>query len=157
MVIFATLFRRCNFNVDIHNVVSTLIWRCAMSRCHINLKTRLNRRWNVCWGEYIYIYIFIYIYISLDYIHRIPVMKWETKLQRHKVFRGCSYERELARLDGLPHLGEISICFRNSYKSIMCSYEKWASPPRWDLTWFSVDPTWNTPRFSSPARWDRVL
>ena len=78
MVIFATLFRRCpltlkittlfrrcltfnstlkyttllnvvDFNVDVHNVVSTLIWRCAMSWCHINLKTTLNRRWNVCW------------------------------------------------------------------------------------------------------------
>ena len=72
-VIFATLFRRCptlwkstlklfnstlkyttllsvvNFNVNIHNVVSTLIWRCATSRRHINLKTTLNRRWNVCW------------------------------------------------------------------------------------------------------------
>ena len=99
----------------------------------------------------------IYIYISLDYMHRIPVMKWEIKLQRQKVFRGCSCERELARLDGLPHLGEISICFRNSYKSTMCSYEKWASRPKWDLTWFSVDLTRKTPRFSSPARWDKVL
>ena len=47
-----TLFQRCstlNLHVDIHNVVSTLIWRCATSRCHINLKTTLNRRWNVCW------------------------------------------------------------------------------------------------------------
>ena len=87
-------------------------------------------------------------------------MKWETKLQRHKVFRGCSYERELARLDGLPHLGEISICFRNSYKSIMCSYEKWASPPRWNLTWFCRDPTLVRWKFSiwtrayGPARQD---
>ena len=37
------------FNVDIHNVVSTLIWRCATLRRHINLKTTLNWRWNVCW------------------------------------------------------------------------------------------------------------
>ena len=78
MLIFATLFRRCptlkmktlfrccltlfswtlknttlfyvvNFNVDIHKVVSTLMWRCVTSRRHINLKTTLNRRWNVCW------------------------------------------------------------------------------------------------------------
>ena len=80
MVIFATLFRRCptlwmttlkmttlfwrfltlfnskllnviNFNFDIHNVVSTLLWRCATSPRHINLKAKLNRRWNVCWAE----------------------------------------------------------------------------------------------------------
>ena len=38
------------FNVDVHNVVSTLIWRCATSRRHINLKTTLKWRWNVCWG-----------------------------------------------------------------------------------------------------------
>ena len=64
----ATLFRRCltlfnsvlknttlfqqNFNVDVLNVVSTLIWLCATSRPHINLKTTLNRRWNVCWVYY---------------------------------------------------------------------------------------------------------
>ena len=80
MVIFATLFRRCptlwmttlkmttlfgrfvtlfnsrllnvvNFNFDVHNVVSTLLWRCATSPRHINLKAKLNRRWNVCWAE----------------------------------------------------------------------------------------------------------
>ena len=47
--VVSTLFYVVNFNVDIHNVVSTLIWRCATSRRHINLKTTLNRRWNVCW------------------------------------------------------------------------------------------------------------
>ena len=75
MVIFATLFRRCptlwkstlklfnstlkyttllsvvNFNVNIHNVVSTLIWRCARSWRHINPKITLNRRWNACWED----------------------------------------------------------------------------------------------------------
>ena len=35
-----TLFYVVNFNVDIHNVVLTLIWRCARSRRHINLKQR---------------------------------------------------------------------------------------------------------------------
>ena len=44
-----TLLNVVNFNVDIHNVVSTLIWRCVTSLRHINLKTTLNRRWNVCW------------------------------------------------------------------------------------------------------------
>ena len=33
--------------VDEHNVVSTLTWRCATSRRHINLKTTLNRRCNL--------------------------------------------------------------------------------------------------------------
>ena len=47
--VVSTLFYVVNFNVDIHNVVSTLIWRCATSRRHINPKTTLNRRWNVCW------------------------------------------------------------------------------------------------------------
>ena len=53
--------------------------------------------------------------------------------------RGCSYGGELARLGGLARLGEISPFLRNSYKNIMCSYEKWASPPRWHLTWFCRD------------------
>ena len=38
--------------------------------------------------------------------------------------RGCSYGGELARLIGLACLGEISPSLRNSYKNIMCSYEK---------------------------------
>ena len=46
--VVSTLLNVVNFNVVVHNVVSTLIWRCATSRRHINLKTTLNRRWNVC-------------------------------------------------------------------------------------------------------------
>ena len=46
--IVSTLSNVVQFNVVIHNVVSTLIWR-ATSRRHINPKTMLNRRWNVCW------------------------------------------------------------------------------------------------------------
>ena len=38
-----------NFNADIHNVVSTLVWRCTTSRLYINPKATLKRRWNVCW------------------------------------------------------------------------------------------------------------
>ena len=45
-----TLFNVVNFNVDVHNVVWTLIWCLATLRCHINLKTTLKRRWNVCWA-----------------------------------------------------------------------------------------------------------
>ena len=47
--VVSTLFYVVNFNVDIHNIVSTLIWCCATSRRHINPKTTVNRRWNVCW------------------------------------------------------------------------------------------------------------
>ena len=47
--VVSTLFNVVNFNVDVHNIVSTLIWRCATSRRHINLKTMLNWRWNICW------------------------------------------------------------------------------------------------------------
>ena len=39
-----------NSNVDVHNVVSTLIWGCPTSRRHINLLTTLKQHWNVCWG-----------------------------------------------------------------------------------------------------------
>ena len=46
----STLFNVVNFNVDVNSVVSRLIWRCAMLRRHINPKTTLKRRWNVCWG-----------------------------------------------------------------------------------------------------------
>ena len=37
-----------NFNVEICNVVSTLIWRCPTSRRPINQKTTLKQCWNVC-------------------------------------------------------------------------------------------------------------
>ena len=40
------------------------------------------------------------------------------------VLRGCSYGGELVQLGGLARLGEISISLRNSYKNIMCTYEK---------------------------------
>ena len=44
--------------------------------------------------------------------------------------RSCSYGGELARLGRLARLGEISPSLRNSYKNVMCSYEKQANPPR---------------------------
>ena len=47
--VVSTLLNVVNFSVNVHNVASTLIWRCATSRRHINLKTTLNRRWNVSW------------------------------------------------------------------------------------------------------------
>ena len=31
--------------------------------------------------------------------------------------------------------------FPNNFEFRGCSYEKWASSPRWDLTWFCRDPT----------------
>ena len=45
----SSLLNVVNFNVEVRNVVSTLIWRCATSRRHINLKATLKQRWNVCW------------------------------------------------------------------------------------------------------------
>ena len=55
--------------------------------------------------------------------------------------RRCLYGGKLARLGGLAHQDKISRSLRNSYKNIMCSYEKWALPPRLALTWFCRDPT----------------
>ena len=46
-----TFFNIVNFNVDVYSIVSTLIWRCATSQRHINLKTTLKQRWNVCWED----------------------------------------------------------------------------------------------------------
>ena len=45
----STLFNVVNFNVDINNVVSTLIWRCPTSRRHITLTTTFSQLWNICW------------------------------------------------------------------------------------------------------------
>ena len=36
-------------NIEIHNVVLTLVWHCPTSRRQINQKTTLKQRWNVCW------------------------------------------------------------------------------------------------------------
>ena len=48
--VVSTFLNIVNFNVDVHHVVSTSIWRCVTSRRHINLKSTLNWRWNLCWG-----------------------------------------------------------------------------------------------------------
>ena len=34
---------------DVHNVDSTLIWRCSTSRNHINLRTTLKQSLDICW------------------------------------------------------------------------------------------------------------
>ena len=46
--VVSTFLNNVNFNVDVHNVVSMLIWRCVTLRRHISLKATMNRRWNVC-------------------------------------------------------------------------------------------------------------
>ena len=38
-----------NFNIDIHNVVSTLIWHCLTSRRHTTLTKTLRPCWKVSW------------------------------------------------------------------------------------------------------------
>ena len=53
----STLLNVVNFNIHIHNVISTLIWRCVTSQLHINL--------NVCWFILFYLfYCFIICKIS---------------------------------------------------------------------------------------------
>ena len=42
-----TLFNIVNFNFDVHNVVSMLIWHCPTSRRDITLTTTLRQRWKV--------------------------------------------------------------------------------------------------------------
>ena len=44
----SALFNIKNFNADKHNVVSTLIWHWLTSQRHVNLKTTLKQRWNLC-------------------------------------------------------------------------------------------------------------
>ena len=58
--IMTTLFRRClTFfkstlkQITLSRRCSTLIWCCATSRRHINLKKTLKHCWNVCWGGFI--------------------------------------------------------------------------------------------------------
>ena len=41
----STMFNVASFNVDIHLVVSTLIWLCPTLKCHINLTATLRQRW----------------------------------------------------------------------------------------------------------------
>ena len=45
----STLVNVVNSNLEIHNVVSSLIWRCPKSRRCINRKTTLKQCWNVYW------------------------------------------------------------------------------------------------------------
>ena len=50
----STMFNVTSFKVDIHLVVSTLIWLCPTLRCHINLTTTLKQRCNFCWDTFFY-------------------------------------------------------------------------------------------------------
>ena len=78
--------------------------------------------------------------------HEKLITVWTLSRQTKRIFfdvillRDCSYGGELAELGVLGHLGEISSSLRNPYKN-MRSYQKWASAPRWDLTWFCWNPT----------------
>ena len=47
--VYLTICNVVNFNVDIHNVVSTLIRHCPTSQCHITLTTTLRPCWKVSW------------------------------------------------------------------------------------------------------------
>ena len=67
----STLLNVVNVNVDVHNIVSTLIWCCTTSWRHINLKTTLNRRWNVCWVNCI-------CYVTIGFSSNSKLMETET-------------------------------------------------------------------------------
>ena len=57
-----------DFNFDVHNVVSTLIWSCPTLRRLINLATTYQQRWNVCWELYIYILHILHVKIIVIYV-----------------------------------------------------------------------------------------
>ena len=76
---YTTLLNVVDFNVDVRNVVSTLIWRCATSRRHINLKTTLNRRWNVCWDSTLRYQILAILDLASFFENLVPVASHEVK------------------------------------------------------------------------------
>ena len=53
-----------------NNIVLMLIQRCATSQYHINLKTRLQRRWNICWVVSVLLWCFRFLafHISLSIV-----------------------------------------------------------------------------------------
>ena len=56
--------------------------------------------------------------------HKNSDHKNRSNLKNIICLRGCSYGGELARLAGLARLSEILPSLRNSYKNLMCLYEK---------------------------------
>ena len=81
----STLFTIVNFNVEVHNIVSTLIWGCPTPWRHINLKTTLNRRWNVCWV--------VESFFNMTKEREIT-QKWNNVLKfckLHKIFAKCPF------------------------------------------------------------------
>ena len=77
--VVSTLLNVVDFNIDVSNVVSTLIWRCVTSRRHINLKTTLNRRWNVCWDSTLRYQILAILDIASFFENLVPVASHEVK------------------------------------------------------------------------------
>ena len=65
------------------------------------------------------------LYFDLIFI---PKIKFKCGLKLRRWFK-----LELATM-GLVDLGEISPSLKDSNKIMKCSYEKFASPPRWDFT-----------------------
>ena len=62
---------------------------------------------------------YLHVKPSVEPCFLVPAKMLISKLDLRTVYGG-----ELARLGGLARLGEISPSLRNSYKNIMCSYEK---------------------------------
>ena len=110
---------------------------------------KINHRWN---GSHLLVeycfkmsltnpYICIVLYfLGIWLLFRFFFLFWISKISIP--LRGCLYGGELVQLGRLACPGEISPSLTNSYKNIMCLYEKWACLLMWDLTWFCRDPTW---------------
>ena len=112
------------------------------------LSVRIDNKWNLHRFLILGKLKYFVPYVRHFYGTIITILTHICDISLLSVLRGCLYGGELAWLGGLALLGEILPSLRNSYKNIMCSYEKWASPPKWDLTWFCRDPTQVRLKFS---------
>ena len=92
--VVSTLLNIVNLNVDVHNVVLTLTSRCATSRRHINLKTTLKRRLNICWVKFADVIIvtvmIYYIRMRVAAKSRVLMLRNFLIIPHKKVPKGCT-------------------------------------------------------------------
>ena len=156
-----------NDNVEVHNVVSMLKRRCTTSRRHINLKTTLKRRWNVCWDTatdndisssmyFMSIFLFFKIVVKMKFIRvfsvKLALCNFESIVNTVLTISICCIKPS-AKISVIPLAKGWSVVSRLRYSKsnisiFKCTYAIFYLHS-FTFAIFFVDHTWIRKNFSS--------